>query len=397
MNQSARDTHTHGLDSQSGYLDFLPTVIVNTLAVILTFNVFIFWAKSNVRSYLWRTTYLHGFPLHYSGEGRELALGFAVTSALFLLLFAYPLLILINAANFDPEWLNPTDMGWVGSLILAVIVPVLLSLVGMILLFAPEIDTSPFSIGVSAFVLWIAITFFMTLSRFLTYRYLFRHTHWRDGDGGVAGSPWKYAFKMLLPEMSVLLTAGWSGPWRFVRRFDLILNSAMFAGSAFEFNGNARKLYGPFAIAWVSGVALTAAYIAMSNLVDSDAGVFFGIYVTVLTLGWFAGYVLVSAFYSARVFAHIAESTSLGDVRFRFNATYMEIAQLFFTNLVMNLLSAGFSYYYSRMRIARFIVRHLEIRGEIVAHASDAGDEENELPEGIFGEGIEILVAGSYF
>ena len=70
MNQSARDTHTHGLESQSGYLDFLPTVIVNTLAVILTFNLFIFWAKSNVRSYLWRTTYLHGFPLRYSGEGR---------------------------------------------------------------------------------------------------------------------------------------------------------------------------------------------------------------------------------------------------------------------------------------------------------------------------------------
>ena len=111
VNDLKKDDDKHSLSTQSGYLDFLPVVFTNTLLVIATLNLFIFWAKSNVRGYLWRTTSLQGQPLCYSGEGHELALGFVFTAALSLLLFGYPGLITISALNIDPEVLTIPDVG----------------------------------------------------------------------------------------------------------------------------------------------------------------------------------------------------------------------------------------------------------------------------------------------
>lgn len=395
MNEAASTKTTHALSSHSGYVDFFPTVIVNTLAVVLTWNLFIFWAKTNVRCYLWRTTKLQGLALQYSGEGRELALGFLTTAGVFLVLFTYPLLIVISAMHIDLAAMNLPDVGWLGSLILAVVVPVLVSAIGIILIFAPQVETSFLSVSLSAFGLWVGITFILALSRFLTYRYLFRHTHWQATQGDIAGSPWKYAVRMLVPEMSVFLTAGWSSPWRFLRRFDLMLNSATFAGHAIAFKANARKLYLPFSIAWLAFASLTVVQSVLFNVVQPQNPVLLGVFQTVLGLGYFVAIVLAAAYYNARVFAHVAESISLGEVRFRFRSTSAELIKLFLTNLIMNLLSAGFSYYYSRMRIARFIIRHLEIQGEVVTNPGEGGSVERSKEA--LGEGVEILLASSYF
>jgi len=52
------------------------------------------------------------------------------------------------------------------------------------------------------------------------------------------------------------------------------------------------------------------------------------------------------------------------------------------------------SYHYSRMRITRFICRHLEIRGEICAVETDETTTQRRDP---YAEGAEILLAGSFF
>ena len=145
MNDATPTTGNQKLLSTSGYLDMLPIALTNAVLVIVTFNVFIFWAKSNVRDYLWRTTWLRGEPFSYSGQGNELARGFVITLALFLLVFGYPGLVLINALNIDPEALTIPDMGLLASLILAAVIPVLISFVAFVLVFAPEIETTALS------------------------------------------------------------------------------------------------------------------------------------------------------------------------------------------------------------------------------------------------------------
>lgn len=399
QNLSAADAErgsdsTHSaLQSRAGYLDFLPTVITNTLLVIVTFNVYIFWAKTNVRRYLWGTTLLAHEPFQYSGNGRELAKGFAAAVVGFLLLFGYPALIVLNTTDVDPEALVIPDIGLVGSLIVGALVPVSLSFIGFIVWLAPEIETSTPSATLSFIVLWLGIVFLMTLSRFLTYRYLFRHTRWHHSNGEISGSPFGYTFKMLLPELSVGLSLGWSGPWRLMRRFQLLLNSSIFVGLNLRFEGGSKKLYGPFAITWFSIIILCVVqYLLSSSIQPEDA--FFVLNVIVIGVVFFGGIVVAMTCYNRKLFAHVAESISLGDTRLCFTGTRTGLAKLYATNLLMNLLSAGFSYYYSRMRIARFIIRHLEVQGEVLP--VDPPRRNQELPDRL-GEGAEILLAGSYF
>ena len=212
-------------------------------------------------------------------------------------------------------------------------------------------------------ILWLGITLFVTLSRFLTYRYLFRHTFWQGAAGDIPGPPWRYAFRMLLPEVSTLFTAGWSAPWRFMRRFELLLDGATITGLTVRFEGSSRKLYRYFAVAWVSIVVLITLLNVVGSSLDAESTLF-AVQLVAIGVIFFVALVLVMAYYNSKLFAHVAESITIDGVALRFHARAADLVILYFTNLMMNVLSAGLSYYYSRMRIARFIVRHLEIRGE---------------------------------
>ncbi len=380
------------LKSTSGYLDMLPVAISNAVLVIVTFNVYIFWAKTNVREYLWRTTILDGRPLSYTGSGLVLARGFLSTAALFLLFFGYPALIVINALEVDQQALSLPDLGLLGSLLVAAIVPVLISAVTFILVVAPEVETTPTSIAVSITVLYLGIVAVVILSRFLTYRYLFRHTSWRDNAGQVIGSPWRYTARMLLPELSTGLTLGWSSPWCFMRRYALLLENATFCGAKVTFENRSAPLYGPYAITWISIAVLAITTNTFANRLDAENPAF-PLQLTLLLSAFAVTVVLALAYYNAKLFAHVADSMRVAGVELRFDARWWQLVLLYLTNLAMNLLSVGVSYYYSRMRIARFIARHLKVDGSLLSLQGPGADPSREG----LGEGVEILAGGSYF
>ncbi|MGE0623173.1 MAG: DUF898 family protein [Pseudomonadales bacterium] len=384
------------LESKSGYLDMLPLALTSTLLVIVSLNLYIFWAKSRVREYLWRTTEVGGSRLYYSGDGAELARGFVLTAGIFLAVFGFPGIVLINAVDVDPAALDLPDLGLLVSLIIGAVVPVVISSLSLLVWIAPEMETTPLGTAASAVFLWTGIVFFVSLSRFLTYRYLFRHSHWpeRGGPSGdVPGSPSRYAVRMLLPELSTGLTLGWSAPWRYVKRFELLLDGSTFAGHAVSFQGTSRVLYPRFATCWfiIAGLVGTLSYIG--NQLDSESN-WFTLQATLLGVSFYISLVLTLGCYNARVFSVIADSIVLEGVGLRFQPRPMELIGLYFTNLTMNLLSAGLSYYYSRMRIARFITRHLVIEGSLQHRGLPGPDRERKE---LLAEGAEILLSGSYF
>ena len=381
------------LTSRSGYLDMLPIALANALLVILTLNVYIFWAKTNVREYLWRTTVLDGKPLEYTGNGAVLARGFVITAVAFLLTCGYPGLVVINALNIDPDQLSLPDLGVLASIVVAAVVPVLISAVTLVLVVAPDIETTPASTGISAAALYLGVVLFIILSRYLTYRYLLRHTRWQGHAGSTAGTPWRYTWQMFLPEISTGFTLGWSAPWRFMRRFELLLDGAEFAGRTVSFNGVSRPIYGHFAITWIAIAVLIIVLNVISNRLDAESSAF-ALQLAALGVCFYLGVVAALAYYNARLFAHIAAAIRVDGVRLSFRASAWDLIILYFTNLAMNLLSVGLSYYYSRMRIARFITRHLEIHGNALALSeSEAETKDTDL----LAEGAEILIGGSYF
>lgn len=380
------------LTSTSGFLDMLPIALSNALLVILTFNVYLFWAKTNVRDYLWRTTVLDGTPMRYTGNGTVLARGFLVSAGLFTLAFGYPALIVVNALDIDPEALTLPELGLLPSLIVAAVLPALISAVTLVLIVAPEVETTPQSAAIAAGVLYLGIVLFIILSRFLTYRYLLRHTAWRGLSGSVAGTPWGYTLRMFVPELTTTLTLGWSAPWRFMRRFELLLDGATVCGARITFDGRSGPVYPHFAVTWVLTAGLTGVLSWISNSLDPENPMF-PLQITLATLGFLLGIALAMTYYNAKLFAQVAKSIQVEGVELRFDARWWELAGLYFTNLAMNLLSVGVSYYYSRMRIARFIARHLTIQGSLPTRQAASGPGQPEP----LAEGIEILAGTSYF
>ena len=90
-------------------------VIKGTLLTLVTFGIYRFWYRTQLRRYYWSNTTLLGDGFDYSGTGRELLIGFLIMLAIFVPLnFAASLLGL-----FAGEQLG----GWIASIIAFFLVP----------------------------------------------------------------------------------------------------------------------------------------------------------------------------------------------------------------------------------------------------------------------------------
>ncbi len=57
-------------------------IVKNTLLTIITFSIYRFWARTNIRKYYWSNTLLLGDRLEYTGRGGELFVGFLIVMAI---------------------------------------------------------------------------------------------------------------------------------------------------------------------------------------------------------------------------------------------------------------------------------------------------------------------------
>src|SRR5262245_1687148 len=62
---------------------------INLLLMIVTLGIYGFWARTEVRKRTWSAVRIEGEPLHYTGTGGELFLGFLIA---FFLVFV-PLML----------------------------------------------------------------------------------------------------------------------------------------------------------------------------------------------------------------------------------------------------------------------------------------------------------------
>lgn len=368
--------------------------MVNAVLVVVTFNLYLFWAKSNVRRYLWRTTWLGGTPLAYTGKGSELALGLVLGCASFALVLGVPLVVITGAIagelqRFDIDLLRATGNAVIDVLLLLVI-PVSMSVLALVLALTPRLEASLPIVALCVVVVVIGWFYALSVSRHLSIRYLLRHTAWREARGDVTSSPWRYGRELWWPELSRWLALGWTGPWRYVRRWDRLFNAASFGAESFSFEASSSLLYPRFAAVWFT----VAGIVAGLSVLTVD-GPYAGLAVSAAVAAAFIAVVLVVAYYNELVYRHVARSLTLGRVRFRFVGTWRGLARLYLVNLLMNLLSMGLAYYYTRMRIAKFVVANLEVEGE-PAVGDAPGSEDRPRRGERFGEGLEALVAASY-
>jgi uncharacterized membrane protein YjgN (DUF898 family) len=383
------------LEQRGTKLEFLPQAIVNAALVIVSFNVYLFWAKVSVRRYLWSTTWLGGAPLRYTGNGNELALGFLRSAGIVLVTLGLPIAVLVTEIN---AWLQragvPDNLQLTGNdlidFIILLFLPFGLSLLALLMELTPAVNMPTALVAICAVVVLVGWFYALTVSRHLAFAYLLRHTCWQGVRGEIPGSPWVYGRRLLLPELSRWLTLGWTGPWRYVLRWDRLLNGARFGGGTIKFRGRASALYPRFAFVWV---ALSAMMIGIPPLIDSferfapRSGLSSAVGVAFIVT------VFLVAHYNQQVYRHVVQAITVGELRFRFTGTRRSIIKLYLTNLLMNIVSSGLAYYYTRLRIARYVVAHTVVEGDPRSLIPAA---EAEKDRDRFGEGLEALVAASY-
>jgi uncharacterized membrane protein YjgN (DUF898 family) len=328
--------------------------IKNFLLKIVTLGIYGFWGKTEVRRRIWSSARLNGEPLHYTGTGKELFLGFLIVFGVFFV----PVLV---AGMVVALWAGP------GSRLLAVF----------------------------QFVVYVVSFFLIGAAIHRAQRYRLSRTNWRGIRGGLDGSSTSYAWTHFWTGLLIILSLGWASPWRSTKLQGLITNGIRFGDRPFRFAATAGPLYKPFAILWTSGLVIFAlAWVTGTGLVVylwtngalamprpgqppdvTQVMMLVAILYGTVLVGFLA-YGVISAWYRAKMMNHFAAHTTFENARFKGNATGRSLIWLTITNWLMILLTLGLLSPVAQMRSARYLVRRLAIDGsaplaEIAQRAHD--------------------------
>jgi uncharacterized membrane protein YjgN (DUF898 family) len=314
--------------------------IVNFILRVVTFGIYHFWGKTEVRRRIWSAIRLNGEPLEYTGTGKELFLGFLVV----LFCVFLPLLLVGGALAY---------------------------------VLGPQSRLLP-AIKLLAYIVFI---FLIGVATHRALRYRLARTRWRGIRGRLEGSSLHFAWTYFWTAVLIPFTLGWIMPWRATKLQSLLNNEMRFGNRPFSFKARSGPLYGRFAVAWIAAIVLFGA---------ASAGVTLSIYlfgvnpqpaavpghpasiapkamaaiVPVLVVCYFL-FTLIIAWYQAAVFNHFAAHTSYAGATFRGNQTAWSMIWLVISNLLIVLFTFGLLAPVAQARATRYMVERLSIEGAV--------------------------------
>ncbi len=184
-------------------------MFTNLFMGIITFTIWHFWGKTNVRRHIWSCIQINGEPLEYTGTGGELFRGFLLVFAVFIL----PILLLTGGLSLYLGPQHPAISGMNG----------LFAIAGYLL---------------GGFALYKARNFQLT------------RTNWRGIRGNMAGSAGLYSLTYFGSILAKSFSMGWATPVMNVVMSEQMIGDMRFGDSAFKFKGRAGPLYPTYALCW---------------------------------------------------------------------------------------------------------------------------------------------------
>ncbi len=325
--------------------EYLPIAATNVLLIIVTLGIYRFWAAARQRRYLWSRTEVIGDRLEWSGTGKEMFIGFLVVMAVLLPFFLFF------------EFLFPA-LAARGKLAEAS---------GVLILF------------------YIAILYLSGVAGFRALRYRLSRTWWRGIRGGSNEPGWNYGGEYLgrvaLSGMTMFIAWPWMATALFRSRWNEMSFGSLKFQSYLSADGLGRRWAAvylvPIAAFFVGGVLLMMIGLGASAYGNEPnptvfaiiGGLFLLLYLIVplMTLHWYAKY-----------YRKAAETMTLGDLEFGFDATTWEWLKLFLGNIALAVVTLGFGLAYWGYRNWAFMVRHMHLYGEI--NVSELGQSTTRAP-----------------
>jgi uncharacterized membrane protein YjgN (DUF898 family) len=198
--------------------------IKNLLLTVVTLSIYRFWAKTNMRRYLWRQVTIAGDALEYTGTGKELFLGFLIVIGI----------------------LAPI------AVILAVVQQVMLS---------DEVSAAVFQL-----VYFAAIIVLSAIALFRARRYRLSRTAWRGIHAGQDGSTFGYVVRWISWNALSVITLGLASPWARTALQRYLMRNTRFGDVPFSFTGSGTALFPK----WLVLMAVTLAPIIAFVVANLD-------------------------------------------------------------------------------------------------------------------------------
>jgi len=312
--------------------EYFPIAASNVLLTIVTLGVYRFWATARQRRYLWSRTELIGDRLEWSGTGKEMFIGFLIVMAILIPFFLFI------------QFLFPA------------------------LLARGKIQAA----GGILTLFYIGIIYLGGFARFRALRYRLSRTWWRGIRGGSNEPGWNYGGEYLGRVVVSLMTMFIVWPWAATRLWSGRWNQMSFGPLNFRTNLTAEGLKGRWAAVYLVPLGLfmvigLIAFVAIGGgertAPDARLGIFGMLGLLILLL--YVAVPLLTLNWYAKFHRKAAESLSLGELEFGFDATTWDWLKLFLGNLALAIITLGLGLSYWGYRNWAFMVRHLHLYGEI--------------------------------
>lgn len=328
--------------------------IKNLLLSLITFGIYRFWGKTNLRRYAWSHVTLQGQRFEYTGTGGELFVGFLIVFVLYV-----------------------------------------------IVLIAFGVSIAVFGEGmarIGQFGLAILLFYLVFVAQYAAQNYRLTRTLWSGIRGGMTGSAWSYGFKGLLLSLLNVVTLNLAVPWTTARLIEDRFNHSYFGNAKATLQFSAKPLYPTFLLGFVISIVGLAVLGIVLWSIGSASGLFDlqdpqagepleAVVFWLILLAYFGGaLILIVAFapYVAAQFREIANNLQLAELRFSSQVTAGRYIGLWLGNMLWLVLTLGLGLPVVIHRSVRFFADRIEIHGRIDA----ARLTQTTLDRPKFGEGL---------
>ncbi|MGE0667770.1 MAG: YjgN family protein [Sphingomonadales bacterium] len=310
--------------------------LIGLLLSMITFGIYRFWWRTNVRRYLWSCVSYKDEPFEYTGRGLELFVGFLIAFIL-----------------------------------------ILLPLMGVYFLGITLIQSGKFLLGF-VIVFGIYLGFFVLYGAAI-YRVMFyriSRTRWRGVRGALGGSAWRYAFKFFGLSLLQIVTLGFATPYVSTRLYGYVIGNVWFGSGRFRCDPDWRPLFKyylvPGIIRMIGALLLIvgAIVMAMSRPKTADPSEPMQLAMVMGSSVYFLGFlvllisVIAMFWYTAALYRHLASVTEFEGVRFTARVKGGQYALFVIVNWLMIIFTLMIAYPWVQMRVLRFVADALDIHGE---------------------------------
>jgi uncharacterized membrane protein YjgN (DUF898 family) len=355
----------HGLSREIIWL-----VIKNFLLNIVTLGFYRFWARTNVRRYLWEKMHIFGSPLEYTGTGKELFLGF-----LMIILVVFVPVAVINVA--------------IGSL-------------------GPTLH--PAVAGTYSLLVTVLFFYLIGVATYRARRYRLSRTRWRSIRAGQTGKGWTYGLWQLLLS-SLMLFFALILPYKNMKLWRIKMQNTHLGDRFFVFDrdGAARQTlvtlylsYAVVAIVVIMVYALPFIAVAMTLGLEVFSGTMSEAQIqaqvelnlqnnsgllTMFGMVWPVSLVIFAvgmAWYKLKETRLLVGLTSFEDLKISFDATLLSFFWLYLGNIMIVLLTLGIGFPFTQVRFARFLANHTNIEGQLdLGTINQSADDDLTSGEGL--------------